>query len=192
MIEENTLCDYIDPNKQNSDDMNLNCINNKSLGYNRYCSSEFKFYDEVASSMEYLNVKRSIDSGFGIQNSYNTQKIKDINKSLGIEGFTGKIFYTDNGIGKSYIEPGKCPEGYTYCQNTNQCVQVCTNCKYQDEMKSFEFNESDKCFPNGVYDGVDKQGNIKCNCGVNNKYCSDSLLNSFHDSLMELEDYLLL
>ena len=43
-------------------------------------------------------------------------------------------------------------------------------------MKSREFNEADPCFPNGVYDGITNEGFIKCTCGRNNKYCSDTFI----------------
>jgi len=64
-------------------------------------------------------------------------------------------------------------------------------------MKSQEFNEFDKCFPNGVYDGIDKDGNIKCNCGKENKYCSNNFLKHIEldgsfDILSDLSDYLLI
>ena len=46
-------------------------------------------------------------------------------------------------------------------------------------MRSKEFNEADPCFPEGVYDGVDKYGNIICTCGSNNTYCSQEFTNQF-------------
>ena len=51
------------------------------------------------------------------------------------------------------------------------------NCKYNQRTygKSKEFNEADPCFPNkGVYNGITNRGFIKCTCGQNNQYCSDS------------------
>ena len=47
-------------------------------------------------------------------------------------------------------------------------------------MKSQEFNEFDKCFPQGVYNGVNKDGSRRCTCGKNNQYCSENLLDSFY------------
>ena len=44
-------------------------------------------------------------------------------------------------------------------------------------MKSREFNEADPCFPDGTYNGVTNDGIIKCTCGSDNKYCSDSFVN---------------
>ena len=180
-IQKLNQCNYLDLNSQNASDMNLNCTKNSSMGYDKYCSSQFKFYDPVAQNNENLNIIRGVDAGYGIQNHNNvsTEKIKNVNESSGIEGFTGKIFYTDNGIGESNIPLGQCPEGYKRSEFDNSCVQVCTNCKYNDNMKSQEFNEFDSCFPNGVYDGFDKNGNKKCTCGKDNKYCSDKFLFNF-------------
>ena len=187
-IEKMSQCNYLDLNSQNASDMNLNCTKNSSMGYDKYCSSQFKFYDPVAKNNENLNIIRGVDAGYGIQNYNNisTEKIKNINNSS-IEVFTGKIFYTDNGMGESNVPHDQCPEGYRRCEKTNKCIQVCTNCKYNDNMKSQEFNEYDTCFPNGVYDGLDKNGNIKCNCGKDNKYCSDKFLfDYFQDSSTDL------
>ena len=46
-------------------------------------------------------------------------------------------------------------------------------------MKSQIFNEADPCFPNGVYDGVDNDGNTQCTCGPTNTYCPKTFVNSF-------------
>ena len=40
-------------------------------------------------------------------------------------------------------------------------------------------NLFDKCFPNGVYDGINSEGNLKCTCGKNNQYCSEKFVDSF-------------
>ena len=39
--------------------------------------------------------------------------------------------------------------------------------------KSKEFNEGDPCFPDGVYNGIDNQGNTMCTCGSKGQYCND-------------------
>jgi hypothetical protein len=90
------------------------------------------------------------------------------------EGFQNQgMFITDNGLGESSIPRGECPEGYTRCPISGKCIQTCISCVYRDNMKSREFNEADPCFPNGVYNGIDNNGDIKCTCGRDNKYCSD-------------------
>ncbi len=180
-MEKLNQCNYLDLNSQNASDMNLNCTKNPSLGYDKYCMSQYKLYDPIAMNSENISIIRGVDAGYGIQNQNNvsSEKIKNINQSSGIEGFTGKMFYTDNGPGKSNVLPNECPQGYKWCNKTNACVQVCTNCKYKDNMKSQEFNEYDSCFPNGVYDGINKDGSTKCTCGKDNKYCSDKFLFDF-------------
>jgi hypothetical protein len=86
-----------------------------------------------------------------------------------VEGFTN--------MGERYIRPGNCPDGYSWCEKSQKCKQVCMNCKYNERTygKSKEFNEGDACFPDqGVYDGIDNQGYTKCTCGKNNQYCGDN------------------
>ena len=97
----------------------------------------------------------------------------------GIEGYknftdSSNTFLTDTGLGTIQLQDGKCPDGYGKCPVTGRCIQKCIGCVYRDNMKSREFNEADPCFPEGVYDGVDNYGNIKCTCGKDNRYCSDS------------------
>ena len=183
-----THCNYIDYNHQKSEDMNLICVENKMSGKDNYCISDYKFYDNVAENSHYLNVKRDVDAGYGVvQNTNNQQNTnyqqKKIKKDSNIEGFTGKIFITDNGPGKSFINKNECPEGFSWDPYNKICVQVCSSCKYNDNMKSQEFNEYDKCFPNGVYDGITKDGVTKCTCGENNQYCKDNFISDIFSSI---------
>ena len=170
-MEQLDVCNYLDANSQNAYDMNLNCINNSLKGINQYCQSEYKLYDNIAQNSLYSQIKRDVEAGYSVNN--NPPQIQHINQNSGIEGFTGKIFITDNGPGKSNIT-SKCPEGYKWDRNNNICIQVCTNCKYNEEQenKSKIFNEADPCFPEGVYTGIDNSGTLECTCGNNNKYCS--------------------
>lgn len=101
----------------------------------------------------------------------------------GIEGFKDfsdweNTFITDTGLGEIQLRDGKCPDGYAKCPITGRCIQKCIGCVYRDNMKSREFNEADPCFPEGVYNGIDNYGNIKCTCGRDNRYCSDKFTNS--------------
>jgi len=84
-----------------------------------------------------------------------------------VEGFTN--------MGASHVIPGECADGYYRCPKTGKCIQVCLNCKYNQKTygKSKEFNEADPCFPNGVYDGIDNNGQTKCSCGLNGQYCNE-------------------
>lgn len=183
-------CEYLDFNVQNSKEMNNNCIQDPMLGVDQYCMSDYKLYDNIAINSENISIKRDVDSGYGIQ-SYNIQSNtpdtkknnSSINSFNNIEGFTGKIFITDNGPGKSYVNPEECPQGFKWCDKTNACVQVCSGCKYKDRMKSQEFNEYDTCFPDGVYDGVTNSGETKCTCGDNNQYCSDKFINNVFSAI---------
>ena len=168
-------CNYLDSNIQNASDMNLNCINNPMKGKDQYCQSEYKLYDNIAQNSLYLQIKRDVDAGYSVIN--NSSQIYQTNNNSGIEGFTGKIFITDNGPGKTNIN-SQCPEGYKLDSNNNVCIQVCTNCKYnqETEKKSKIFNEADPCFPEGVYAGINNSGTLECTCGENNKYCSNNFL----------------
>ena len=158
-MEDRFNCDYLDLSKQGASDMLFNCVQDRSKGYDLNCRSD---YVDTKQNQNNLAIKRGIEQGFN-----------------GVEGFTSKIFYTDNGPGESTIKEGQCPDGYSYCSISKKCVQVCMGCKYRDNMKSQEFNEADPCFPNGVYNGVTNEGNIKCTCGLNDKYCPDKFINQY-------------
>ena len=86
-----------------------------------------------------------------------------------VEGFTN--------MGEHYVQPGDCPDGYQRNPTTGKCEQVCMNCKYNERTykQSKEFNEFDPCFPhNGVYDGIDNDGYVRCTCGNQGQYCGDT------------------
>lgn len=196
-------CNYINPNMQNARDMNLNCINNPLKGEDKYCMSEYKLYDNIAQRSVFHPMKRDIDSGYNISNHViYEKKYNDNSPSYDFsnkEGFTSemysgklfigsddspnKLFIGPDGPGKRTLTPGKCPQGYSFDPKKKSCVQVCMGCKYEDNMKSQEFNEYDPCFPNGVYDGREKDGTIKCNCGIDNKYCSDSFIGNIFSTI---------
>jgi len=161
-MEQRINCDYLDLSKKNASDMLLNCINDPSKGYDFNCNN-FTNYQE--SNSPFIRGK---DQGFNNPLKSNIS---------GVEGFTN--FYTDNGPGVSNVPPGQCPDGYT--NKDGICVQVCTSCKYRDfdKNKSKIFNEADPCFPEGVYDGITNDGNIKCTCGFNDKYCSEKFTDAY-------------
>jgi hypothetical protein len=177
-------CNYINPNVQNAQDMNLNCINNPSEGLDKYCLSEYKLYDNIAQRSVFLDIKRGTDAGYGIVNKNEIQKKPQFNQSSdSIEGFTGQIFIGPDGPGKRTLTPGKCPQGYSWCNKSHACKQVCMGCKYEDNMKSQEFNESDPCFPQGVYDGRENDGTLRCTCGNKNQYCSDNFVSGIFNQI---------
>ena len=178
-------CNYINPNKQNARDMNLNCVSNPLKGTDKYCKSEYKLYDPIAQRSSFLNIRRDIDAGYSITNQISDSNLKysDINDSM-IEGFTGKIFIAPDGPGKRTLKKNKCPLGYT--DRGGICEQICTGCKYEDGMKSQQFNEYDNCFPNGVYNGRNNDGSLNCTCGKNNQYCSDNTDRPVYDNVLEI------
>jgi hypothetical protein len=188
-------CDYLDSNSQPASDMLLNCIGDKSRGKEGLCASSYtQLYDNIARNSENIAIKRGMGAGYGLLPNSQEIKKKSITSpekimSPTVEGFTGS-FITDNGMGESYVKPGSCPQGYRWCSKSKKCIQVCTNCKYNDRMKSQEFNEADKCFPEGVYDGISKDGTLKCTCGKDNRYCSDKLVANIFtsDGLLYLDD----
>lgn len=177
-LSELYKCNYLDANLQPSKDMLLNCIGNPSLGEDKGCKSDYtKLYDNIAINSENIAIKRGVSAGYGLTSERIVAAYDSSDNTNGpIEGFTSKMFITDNGPGESTVPKNQCPEGYKWCNKTRACVQVCIGCKYRENMKSQIFNEADHCFPEGVYDGVDNQGYLKCTCGLNNQYCSDDFI----------------
>ena len=164
-METQLTCDYLDLSKQNASDMLLNCVRDNSKGYDFNCRQDNAIKNSTNLEDSNSPFKRGMDQGFN--NPLDSFK----------EGFTSDIFPVDNGMGVSSVPDGKCPDGFT--NKNGRCVQVCTNCKYRDNMRSQEFNEADPCFPNGVYDGITNEGNIKCTCGLNNNYCPEKFTNTY-------------
>lgn len=190
-FEELMKCDYLDSNIQPSSDMLLKCIGDKSKGETGLCTSSYtQFYgDNIAKNSENIAIKRGMDAGYGLSN-FSKESVKEsVKESItgkgkelsNVEGFTGS-FITNNGPGESYVKSGECPQGYSWCSKSKKCIQVCTNCKYKDKMKSQEFNEADKCFPEGVYNGINSDGTLKCTCGKDNRYCSDKFVGGIFTS----------
>ena len=167
-LNDRLKCDYLDFNTQSSSDMLLKCVQDKSKGYDMKCQKRYTPSLDLDRRNDNIMIKRGVEEGKGnLTGKYN-----------GIEGFTDKIFVTDDGPGESNVPFGVCPEGYT--MNNGNCVQVCRGCKYRDNMRSYQFNGADVCFPNGVYNGMTNEGNIKCTCGSQNQFCSgDFIKNMF-------------
>lgn len=163
-LNDRLKCDYLDLNTQPASDMLYKCVQDKNRGYDMNCER----YDSVRDldrAADNISIKRGVTEGKGNLTS----------KDVGIEGFTDKIFITDNGPGESNVSYGECPEGYTL--KNGICVQVCQSCTYRDNMKSQQFNRGDPCFPEGVYNGMTNDGTIKCTCGNGNQFCSGNFVN---------------
>ena len=186
-------CDYLDSQLQPASLMLYRCVQDPSKGVDMSCTDQAYMKENM---MNTLAIQRGHEEGIESQDlgiltytkhgSHNvidhqpTQESTSDNDISGVEGFANRNrFITDNGPGESTVPKGECPEGYSRCLKTGRCIQVCIGCKYRDNMRSQEFNEYDPCFPNGVFDGYSNSGDIKCTCGLNNKYCTDHFLNNF-------------
>tara|TARA_B100001093_G_scaffold517937_1_gene601051 strand:+ start:4156 stop:4716 length:561 start_codon:yes stop_codon:yes gene_type:complete len=179
-------CNYLDANKQNSSEMLFNCIPKANLGKDMGCQSQYKLYDNIAINSENIAIKRGINAGYGINPYQQKEKIKSYdsfekNYATTTEGFINydpNQFLIHNGPGESTVSK-QCPEGFRWCEKSHKCIQVCINCKYNDNMKSQSFNEADPCFPEGVYNGINNDNLTQCTCGTKNQYCSEQFLNQF-------------
>ena len=194
-MEEQKRCFYLDSDFQPASDMLRKCVGDNNSQYRFNCGEDpmrqvLPSEVKETARMNDISIQRGITefhvSDFEGDNvitrpkvsENNTNQLIDINLT---EGFQNKsnIFVTDNGPGKSSVQYDQCPEGYSRCHKTGKCIQKCIGCVYRDNMKSREFNEADPCFPQGVYDGVTVDGDIKCTCGDEDKYCSERFVNQF-------------
>lgn len=190
-MEEQLRCFYLDSELKPASDMLRQCVGDDTSPYRFNCEEDPMKQvspEEVKETARMNDI--AIQRGFASFNVDNLNKTgnnpfnTDIKKSVEIngsnlkEGYQNykKTFLTDNGLGKSQIPRGQCPEGYSKSPITGECIQMCVGCVYRDNMKSREFNEADPCFPNGVYNGITNEGYIKCTCGKDNKYCPDNFI----------------
>ena len=162
-MEEQFKCFYLDASKQNASHMLRKCVQDNNSLYDFNCKGAPMQQDTVNS------IKRTA--------RFNDKRLeRGIVENRLVEGFTGKIFVTDEGPGKTRLPKDRCPDGFGLCPKTGRCIQKCQNCIYRDNMKSQQFNEADPCFPEGTYNGVTNEGFIKCTCGSNNQYCSEDFI----------------
>lgn len=187
-MEEQSRCFYLDSDYQPASDMLRKCVGDNTSPYRFNCGDDpmrQEMPEDVKETARMNDI--AIQRGFSYYNvdNHNVNSFSDkpniIKKpsntmnSYGVEGFQNQ-FITDNGLGESSIPKGECPEGYSRDLVSGKCMQKCIGCVYRDNMKSREFNEADPCFPNGVYNGLNSDGFIKCTCGRDNKYCSDNFI----------------
>jgi hypothetical protein len=158
-IQNDKKCNYLDFGKYPSNKMLNNCIFEENKQPCTYQINTQMFNTNIENR---IFSDRGLVDGDYIKENYVENKI---NKS--IEGFV-----SGPGPGELQVEGSKCPETYVRCPVTGLCVQACRNCKLPTG-KSLYMNEYDKCFPNGVFNGYDNNGNLKCTCGKDNEYCSD-------------------
>jgi len=160
LIHENMgTCNYLNAETQSAKDMLRTCIGKDS----KEIAPCHKFNHKL--HMRILD--RPQDGNFFKTNEDNKNELVKPHKKV-IEGFAN---YEDPGEYTLWAD--ECPESYKKCEITGRCIKVCKNCKVNNSGRSFEFNEFDPCFPNGVYDGIDNYGNTQCTCGKNNQYCPD-------------------
>ena len=167
MTTDFNKCIYLNAEKDNADSMLKDCIQGSdTIAWP--CSGR----EYIDRSIFSRNVERPNSDNIQGTLSHSLSVEQNKNKNVDVdvvEGFTN--------MGEHYVRPGDCPDGYVWCPISNKCKQVCVNCKFNERTygKSKEFNEADPCFPNqGVYDGIDNQGNTLCTCGSNNQYCNES------------------
>lgn len=182
-MEKYGQCNYLDMETQSASDMLRRCVGDKSSEKVAPCKKynyrmdhimnqdisnivfERPQNDNIRTSSEMLQksgspIKESINSGVeGYENFYDSR--------------TGDLYH---GPGENFVPFNECPAGFEVCPKSGKCVQKCMNCKLNVNNKAKEFNEADPCFPEGVYAGIDNQGNTQCTCGSQGQYCSDSYL----------------
>ena len=190
-MEDQLRCLYLDSSIDAASKMSRRCIGDE------YSAEQFSCSDSDPSAlrdskdtarMNDIMIQRGIvdfsiaEYSAGSAPQRNPTKYMPVTNYVNnVEGFTNsdRRFITDNGPGKSSIPDGQCPEGFKRCSLTGKCIQVCRNCVYRDNMKSKDYNKADPCFPEGTYDGVTNEGNIRCTCGSSNQYCSDDFTKGF-------------
>ena len=177
-IDSQFQCNYLNSSTQRASDMLRSCVQDNNSPYvceNLSDRKDTTYTDNLSITRGFATY--TIESPQTVDTPKLNDSLNDTFSFGNIEGFTNNIFITDNGPGKSSVPDGQCPEGFTKCPKSGKCIQICTNCIYRDNMKSQQFNEADPCFPQGTYAGVTNQGDIKCSCGSNNKYCEDDFVN---------------
>jgi len=163
---DNNKCAYLNPEKQNADNMLKPCINGPEML--AWPCVERELLDN--DIFKYITVRPQQDN---IPHRLEEPTDKNVNNDMfvnpNIEGFTN--------LGEQYVRPGDLRDGYFICPETGEIKQACQNCKYNKRTygKSKEYNEADPCFPNrGVYGGINNKGETVCSCGSRGQYCGDN------------------
>jgi len=191
-MEKQQECFYLDSDFQPASDMLRKCVTDNTSLPLFNCGDDPMAKVSLSDAKETARMNDiSIQRGFSFYNVDNsnvnhfTKDVVSLKPTVSIPGMEGfqnsdNIFLTDNGLGKSSVPAGECPEGYSRCEKTGKCIQKCIGCVYRDNMKSRSFNEADPCFPEGTYDGVTNEGHVKCTCGSNNQYCSKDFVKNMY------------
>jgi hypothetical protein len=139
-----------------------NCVGDQDP--QQACRYQMKTQMFNNSINEHIFSDRSLIDGTPINSINPSNKIDNSN---GVEGFV-----SGSGSGEIQVEDNKCPESYFKCPITGICKQICHNCRLPNG-KSYYMNEKDPCFPNGVFNGYDNNGELMCTCGKKKEYCND-------------------
>ena len=178
-MEDQLQCFYLDASSQNASAMLRKCVQEQSSALEFNCRDDPLRQDlptdvKDTARMNNIAIQRGITENH-LTGSGKIHTDEPVNGGS-IEGFTSKMFITNEGPGKTTIPKNQCPEGFSICPKTGKCIQKCQGCIYRDNMKSQQFNEADPCFPEGTYNGVTNEGFIKCTCGSSNQYCSEDFI----------------
>ena len=177
-------CAYINPEKQNANVMMRPCINGSDplvwpcIERETLDKDIFSLVTERPQGDNVPEIlPHSLNNVSGTQKNDNLQQVDNSEKLANQQMFQNPNIEGFTNMGESYVRPGDCPDGYYRCPKSGRCIQVCMNCKYNQRTygQSKEFNEGDPCFPNqGVYAGLDNDGNTLCTCGLRGQYCGDN------------------
>ena len=178
-MEDQLQCFYLDASSQNASAMLRKCVQDQSSALEFNCRDDPLRQDlptdvKDTARMNNIAIQRGITENH-LTGSGKIHTDEPVNGGS-IEGFTSKMFITNEGPGKTTIPDNQCPEGFSICPKTGKCIQKCQGCIYRDNMKSQQFNEADPCFPEGTYNGITNEGFIKCTCGSSNQYCSEDFI----------------
>lgn len=177
-------CAYMNAEKQNANVMMRPCINGSDplvwpcIERETLDKDIFSLVTERPQGDNVPEIlTHSLNNVSGTQKNDNLQQVDNSEKLANQQMFQNPNIEGFTNMGESYVRPGDCPDGYYRCPKSGRCIQVCMNCKYNQRTygQSKEFNEGDPCFPNqGVYAGLDNDGNTLCTCGLRGQYCGDN------------------
>ena len=158
-IQNDKYCNYLDYNLYPANKMLQKCIGDQDP--QQACRYQMKTQMFNNSINEHIFSDRALIDGTPMNPS------NKIDNSNDVEGFV-----SGSGAGEIQVEDNQCPESYLKCPVTGICKQICRNCRLPNG-KSYDMNENDPCFPNGVFNGYDNNGELMCTCGKKNEYCND-------------------
>jgi len=120
-----------------------------------YLNAQTQTSDKMLLSCINPDITLNNSNNYDIRRTINTNSNTNIKEGFTNGGFSGNL------SGEYNIKKGVCPDGHT--MDENGCRQICTHCSYRDlEPNSRSMNESDICEPEGMFNGIDENGFIKC------------------------------